>query len=212
MARKVVDEFIIPKCTGKAFTVKKGQVLRVIQLGGRQVADVYFLNAHNYKEQFAARHSVVLESLEAMVGKSDREGRMKKLTHLYSKDPWENVMLTVIDDKVGDHVFGSHCSRGIYELRYKDPEHRSCSDNFSECLREYGISLEDLDSTGVFNVFMREVIDENGYLHIEPSPARDGDYIDFLAEMDILVAFSACPAPSPVNDEIPRDMKVQILE
>ena len=27
MTRKVVDEFIVPKCTGKAFTVKKGQVI-----------------------------------------------------------------------------------------------------------------------------------------------------------------------------------------
>jgi uncharacterized protein YcgI (DUF1989 family) len=212
MARRVVDEFVIPNSTGKAFIVKKGQVLRIIELGGRQVADVYFLNAHNYKEQFAARHTVLLESLEAMAGIPDRESRMRKIKHLYSKAPWENVMLTVIDDTIGDHVFGSHCSRKCYEFMLNDPNHRSCSDNFSECLNEYGIALEDLDSAGVFNVFMKEVIDENGNLHIKESPAQDGDYIDLLAEMDVLVAFSACPAPPPTNDEVPKDMKVQILE
>jgi hypothetical protein len=206
VARRVISEFIVPKCTGKAFIVKKRQVLRVIELGGRQVADVAFLNAHNYKEQFAARHSVMLESIQG------KRSRLRRLEKLYSRPPWENVMLTVIDDKIGEHCFGGHCSERGYEFMLNDPKHRSCSDNFKECLKGYGISLEDLDSAGVFNVFMKETVDEDSTLSIEESPAKDGDYIDFLAEMDVLVAFSACPAPPPTNDEVPKDMKVQILE
>lgn len=211
MARKVVDEFIVPKCTGKAFIVKKSQVLRIIEIRGRQVADVMFLNAHNHKEQFAARHSVMLESLQ---GKKER---LKKLDKLYSRPPWENVMLTILEDKVGENCFGGHCSERCYEFLFKagfvdDPKHRSCSDNFSDCIKDYGMQLEDLDSAGVFNVFMWERVDEQGTLHVGESPTRDGDYIDFLAEMDVLVVFSACPSPPPTNDEVPKDMRVQIFE
>ena len=40
--RKVVNEFIIPKCTGKGFIVRKGEVLRIMDHVGPQVADVVF--------------------------------------------------------------------------------------------------------------------------------------------------------------------------
>ena len=48
MKKKVVNEFIVPKCTGKAFIVKKGQVMSVIQIDGGQVADIRFFNTQNY--------------------------------------------------------------------------------------------------------------------------------------------------------------------
>ena len=47
--REILDEFIMPKCTGKAFLVKEGQSFRVIQIEGKQVASLIFFNAHNYK-------------------------------------------------------------------------------------------------------------------------------------------------------------------
>ncbi len=210
MSRRVIREFIVPKGTGKGFVVKKGQVLRVIEIGGGQVADIIFLNAHNYKEQFAARHSVYLNSLAG-----DLYG-MRRMYKLYSNIPWENLMLRVIDDKVGEHCFGSHCSRKGYEIRAElgitAADHPSCSDMFEQALTDFGVSLEDLDSAGVFNVFMKETIDKDGTLHIVPSPAQDGDSIDFLAEMDVLVGFSNCPAGPPTNREELKDIRVRILE
>ncbi len=108
-------------------------MLRVMAQEGKQVADIAFLNAHNYKEQFAARYSVSLNTFEGL-------GNLERITKLYSKPPWENVMLTVIDDKVGVHLPGIHCSRKTWELELHQPGHRSCSDNFDECLREFGLS------------------------------------------------------------------------
>ncbi|GAI27711.1 unnamed protein product [marine sediment metagenome] len=205
MTRKIADEFVIPKCTGKAFIVKKGQVLRVIAHEGKQVADIIFLNAHNYKEQFAARHSVAVNVAEGL-------GNAGRITKLYSKPPWENVMLTVIDDKVSVHHLAGHCTRKLWEVECNQPYHRSCSDNFEECLEVFGIRLEDLDSCGVFNVFMRPPSYEHHKLQFMPPVAEKGDYIDFLAEMDVLVAASMCPHEDEVNDFEPKAMKFQILE
>ena len=204
-ARKLISEFVISKCTGKGFIVNKSQVLRIIDHVGPQVADVVFLNAHNYKEQFSARWSILLNSLEGV-------GGMKRITKCYSKRPWENVMLTVIDDPVGVHIFGCHCTSKFYEiLGY--PGHRSCSDNFEDALGEFGVKLEDLDSSGVFNVFMNEAFDEDGTMRIVPPMAKKGDYIDLRAEMDVLVGFSNCPDDiDPCNNYECKDMKVQIFE
>jgi len=88
-------------------------------------------------------------------------------------------MLTVIDDQVGVHVFGGHCTKTYYELLHHSG-HRSCSDNFQDAVGGFGLTLEDLDSSGVFNVFMNETIDENGTLHIVPPAAKKGDSIDLF--------------------------------
>jgi uncharacterized protein YcgI (DUF1989 family) len=205
-SRKVIEEFIIPKCSSKAFIVKKSQILRVIAHEGKQVADVRFLNAHNYSEQYAAYYSIALNSSAGI-------GGTKKMSRLYSKPPWQNVMLTVIDDKVGDHLFGAQCTPRLYEIM-GEPGHLSCADLFDECLKPYNLSMRDLDSAGVFNVFMpvRYLDDENGTMVFHPPSCKKGDYIDFLAEMDVLVAATSCPNDGIINDFEPKGMKYQILE
>jgi len=205
-SRGLVEEFVIPKCSAKAFLLKKGQVLRVIAHEGKQVADIRFLNAHDYREQFTAWNSIGLNSAEGI-------GGSKRIKKLYSKPPWQNVMLTVIDDKVGDHLMGAQCTPKSYELEGR-PGHLSCADLFDECLKPYHLSLRDLDSTGVFNVFMplRFRDDENGTQVFQRPSCQQGDYIDFLAEMDVLVAATSCPNDGIVNDYQCKGMKYQIFE
>lgn len=207
MMRKVVSEFVVPKATGKAFIVKKGQVMRVICHEGPQVPDIIFFNAHDYREQFDAYWSAFLNSLEGT-------GSMRRITKLYSQSPWENIMLTVIDDPTGSHTLGGHCSYRTLEVcpSFNGLYGRMCTDNFADCLAEFGMTLEDKISQGVFNAFMNWDIDEKGNYHVVPPIAKKGDYIDFLAEMDILVGFSNCPDQNEVNDFEVKDLKVQILE
>jgi len=205
-SRRVVDEFIIPKCSSKAFIVKKGQVLRVIAHEGKQVADIRFLNAHDYREQFGAYQSISLNSNESI-------GGWKKIRKLYSKPPWQRVMLTVIDDKVGDHLFGAQCTPKWNEI-IGQPGHLSCADLFDECLKPYHLSMRDLDSAGVFNVFMpvRFLDDENGKMVFQRPSCNKGDYIDFLAEMDVLIAATSCPNDGIINNYEPKAMRYQIFE
>lgn len=204
--RKVVEEFVIPKCSSKAFLLKKGQVLRVIAHEAKQVADIRFINAHDYREQVASYYSIGLNSIEGIGGN-------KKIKKLYSKPPWQNVMLTVIDDKVGKHLMGAQCTPKFYELIGK-PGHLSCSELFERCLEPYHLSFRDLDSAGVFNAFMSVdyLDDEYGTRVLKPPSCEKGDYIDFLAEMDVLVASVSCPDDNIINDYDPKGMKYQILE
>ena len=122
-------------------------------------------------------------------------------------------MLTVIDDPVGEHLPGSQCLSKTYELMGQSG-HLSCADLFDECLKPYYLSMRDLDSGGVFNTFMPVIYrdDENGTLVFQRPGCDKGDYIDFLAEMDILVAATSCPNDGIVNDYDCKAMKYQILE
>lgn len=209
MPATVINEFVIPKCTGKAFRVNKGEMLRVIEYEGKQVAGLIFLNAHNYKEQFMAEFSGGLNYFHP-----SGLGSHYRLARLYSKVPYENVMLTVTDNKVGDHFLGPHCTRTMMDI-WGAPGHRSCSDNFTDALSEFGLELGDIYSPSVFNAFANVRIDPGGEgrIRIEPPRTEKGDYIEFLAEMDVLVAASVCPDDkSAMNDHSCKAIQVQVLK
>jgi len=214
MAWKVVQDVIVPRCTGKTMRVNKGQVFRVIEYEGKQVLDLTFLNAHNYKEHFAGEFSAVLNSMQGM-------GGYYRLTKLYSKPPYENVMATVIDDKVGSgtrggeragHFMMCHCSKRLFGY-FGAPDARSCSDNFADAFSEIGLKQADTYDETIFNVWMHSWIGEDGSMNFARPLAETGDYIDFLAEMDIIAVFSVCPTEeSPCNDFRAKALRFQILE
>jgi uncharacterized protein YcgI (DUF1989 family) len=209
MGRRIIEEFVIPKCTGKAFRLDSGQLLRVIQHEGKQVAGLIFLNAHNYKEQFMAEFSGGLNYFHP-----DRPGSHYRLGRLYSKVPYENEMLAVTENPIGDHFLGPHCTPTTMEL-LGVPGHRSCSDNFSEALREFGLELEDIYSPSVLHAFANVRIETggDGRILIEPPRSTVGDFIELQAEMDVLAVISTCPDDqTPMNDHECKAVKVQILE
>ena len=212
MSNQLLEEFTVPKCSGKAFIVEAGHYLRVIESEGKQVAGVMFFNAHNYKEQFMAEFSGGLNYFRPP--EPGKMGSHYRLGELYSKVPYENLMLTVTDNKIGDHFLGTHCSKLMMEV-LGAPGHRSCTDNFSDALKEFGMELEDVYSPSIINVFANVTIDQkaDGEVHIRPPRSVKDDYIEFLAEMDVLVAVSACPDDqSPMNDHECKSIGIQIYK
>ena len=215
MTLKVIEDVVVPRCTGKTMRVTKGQVFRVIEHEGKQVCDLTFLNAQNYKEHFAAEFSAVLNSLQGI-------GGYYRLTKLYSKPPYENVMATVIDDKVGNgsrggeragHFMLCHCSKRLVEHLGAPPGARTCSDNFADAFREIGLEQTDTYDESIFNVWMQSWLGEDGSVNFAPPLAEIGDHIDFRADMDLMAVFSVCPdESSPCNDFKAKSLRFQILE
>jgi uncharacterized protein YcgI (DUF1989 family) len=211
VSAKVTNELVIPRCTGKAFRVGKDQVFRVVEHEGKQVASLMFFNANNYKEQFMAEFSGGLNYFQPP--DLGRVGSHYRLGELYSKVPYENLMLTVTDNKIGDHFLGTHCTKTTMDI-LGAPGHRSCSDNFADALSEYGLQLEDVYSPSVLNAFANVRIDTkgDGAISIAPPRTEKDDYIEFMAEMDVLVAVSACPDDrTAMNDGSCKAISIQFL-
>jgi uncharacterized protein len=216
-ARVVVDEFTVPATYGRGCLVKKGQILRIIEAEGKQVADVSFLNADNHREGFHAGQTLALNMLEGI-------GDLQRVAKLYSRPPYENVMLTVVDDPVGVHFawMGGRCSPRIYDVRNRmgigrkvdAASHRTCQQNLEEAVAPFGVEPDMVPD--VFNIFMRNddrATFEEGRMMFLPPAADKGDYIELRAEMNVLAAISACPNDQDaVNDGTPKPLGVQILE
>ncbi len=197
----LLEDFIIPATYAKAFEVKKGQVLNIVQVEGPQMVDAVFHNANDLKEVFHA-------GMTAAINMMNNTGTMRKVTKLYSKPPRDNVMLEVVEDPVGVHLAwnGGRCSRGFYEGLGLE-NHRSCQDNLAEVLAPYGLSEDDVPD--VFNAFMNVSGIEEGRFETVMPAAKKGDYIALRAEMDILAAVSACPYDLLYT---PRPLQIQIVQ
>ncbi len=203
--RKLVTEVMVPRCHGRAVEVRAGQLLRLIAVDGPQVADTSFLALDNPREGYHAGQTVALNMLAGT-------GSMRRITTLWSRPPYERLMLTVVDDPVGVHFAwnGGRCSRGVYSVRDGiESEHRTCQDNLEEAVRPWGVAPDLIPD--VFNVFMRtDVVDER-HIVFRESLAAPGDYIELRAEIDVLAAVSACPSEtSASNGGNPKRIGIEV--
>lgn len=202
IAGTLINDFIIPATYSKAFVVKQGQIMSIIQIEGPQMVDAVFLNANDLREAF---HAGMTVAINMMMG----EGTLQRITRLYSKPPRDNVMMTVVADPVGVHLAwnGGRCSRKFYEDFAGVKGHRSCQDNLAEALAPYGLSEDDVPD--VFNAFMNVAGIEEGRFETILPVSKKGDYISLRAEMDILAAVSACPFDLLYT---PKPLQIQIIE
>jgi uncharacterized protein YcgI (DUF1989 family) len=205
MARRVVEEFIIPKQEARAFIVPKGQILRISLVEGRQVGDCVFYNADDHKEIFHCGQSWALNGVGGT-------GTSKAFKYFYSKPPRENVMLTTLEDTVKNHWgnMGGRCSRRWYETKVGQPDHPNCQDNLSRALEPFGLTGDDIFD--IFNVFMNVELGTDGSFTLTAPTTKAGDHIDLRAEMNVLAAISACPSDnSPTNDFRAKPLGVKIF-
>jgi uncharacterized protein YcgI (DUF1989 family) len=117
----------------------------------------------------------------------------------------------ILNDKVGVHWIHGRCSPLTYRVLFNVDKHLSCQEILAESLAPYGISPYQVP--GTFNIFMHAQVDDECRPTIKVPVSNKDDYIDFLAEMDLLVAISACPSEvAPTNDYIPKSLGVKIFE
>jgi len=204
---RLIERLVVPPSSGRAVRVLRGRTLRVGQEAGGQVASLLVLNAHDHKEQGMARFSGNLSQIQGI-------GNHYRLGTVFSKVPYERPMLTVTRDTVGHHFLGPHCTARMMEL-LGAPGHRSCTDNYADALAEHGLTLEDVYTPASINLFANPRVDPTGDGSIEflPPTAGKDDYVEFVAEMDVLVVVSACPDDvSSLNGGSCTAIVVQIAE
>ncbi len=172
----------LPAQTGTAFIVEKDQTLRIIDLEGEQVADLVCFARRNVNEQLSAGRSIDYNE-KILFSTGDI---------LYSS--LSRPMLTIVDDHVGCHpMLYAPCSQEMFRLSYGDTApHPNCQDNLAKNLEPFGLRSSQIPTP--LNLFMNVSISEQGRLGIHSPRSVAGDHVDLLAEIDLVVAISACSA------------------
>ena len=67
----------------------------------------------------------------------------------------------------------------------------NCHSNLTRAILPWHLNESDVHD--VLNIFQVTGLDENGKYFMKASPAQQGDFFEFLAEIDLLCAVSTCP-------------------
>jgi len=169
----------------KGRLVKKGQVIRIIDLEGLQVPDTIIWDADNLYNVSSAFHTMLIL----------RQGTKLRIGDgIYSKDC--DKLAIVSDDTTGgmhNLFLGGFCNEALNHARYGVPGTPNCRDNFVAAMADYDFSARDIDWTSCINLFMNATVEPDGSVEIHEPHTKPGDYVDLMAQMDIIVAISNCP-------------------
>jgi hypothetical protein len=178
----------IPARRGMAARVAAGQRIRVINTHGSQVVDTWAFSGRDTTEWMSMEASRAwFLRLAAAVGDTFVTNQRRPI-------------LTLVEDTSG----GAHdtliapCDAPRYRLLGVEGHHDNCRDNLHAALAALGITVPATPSP--LNLFMNIPWTADGRLAWGEPVSTPGSYVLFRAEMDLVVAFSACPQDIlPIN-------------
>ncbi len=196
----VLDE-IVPAGAPWAGVVRKGQVLRIVDLEGKQGVDFLCYNAARPEERYHAANTI------------KRAGTITlgKGLVLYSDEG--RALFTITEDTCGGHdTIAGCCSNDSNRLMYGEAR-PGCRENFLHALEAHGLGRRDIVAN--VNFFCNFPVGEGGQLSetlFEEGASQAGDYVDLEAAMDALAAVSNCPQiANPCSGLNPTPIRVVVF-
>jgi uncharacterized protein YcgI (DUF1989 family) len=182
------SQFVLKATEGLGVAVNAGQRLRIVNLEGNQVVDTWVINAADPDERMSMQHTrASLSRLVPKVGDGLYSSRRRPL-------------MTLVEDTspgVHDTLIAACDPERYVELGGSD-DHASCANNFRHALAEHGLRSDHVPSP--LNLFMNIPVIDGNAIEFRPPVSTPGSYIALRAEMDCVVAFSACPQDMiPIN-------------
>ena len=178
----------IPARRGVAARVRRGQAVRVVNTHGDQVVDTWAFNAEDMAEHLSMEHTRpgILKVIPA-VGDALLTNKRRPI-------------LTLVEDSSGGvhDMLMAACDRWRYEGLGCTEYHDNCTDNLHAALQALGCDVPDTPSP--LNLFMNIPVHPGGALSFDAPRSVRGGAVVLRAEMDLVIAFSACPQDIlPIN-------------
>jgi uncharacterized protein len=183
---------VVPAGEGRAVRVAHDEVVRVVDVDGGQVADLFaFVDGTDVKgsgaEWMSAEHTrPSIRRLFPRPGEVMLTNRRRPILRVEE------------DDSPGWHdTLYAACDPARYALLGVAGSHRSCATNLVEALHSLGGGPFGADPPPLvpqpFNLFMHVDVGPDGSLDPVPATSRPGDSVAFRALLDIVVVVSSCP-------------------
>lgn len=189
--RELVDKFVLPIRSGKAWKIPKGHLCRIVTIEGPQVADLNLWSLSDPRERFWASRTKQLHA-----------AHLTTYNRLWSILPFLRPMATITFDSLADYgqdaeggrvhdLLGTRCDPYVNTMLTGEDFDYHCHSNLVRAVIPYG--LTEFDVHDVLNVFQCTGLNDNDQYFMKACPAKKGDYFEFFAEIDLLAALSTCP-------------------
>lgn len=189
---------------GWCHPLKRGQLLRIVDLEGNQAVDTLFYNLHDPAERYDACRTLA----------EQRAVYLTTGTRLMSSEG--RPLLTITSDTCGRHdTLGGACACESNQVRYALDKRfmHACRETFLLQLANHDRGLTKRDLTHNVNFFMNVPVTPDGGLTFADGVSGPGHWVELRAEMDVLVLISNCPQlNNPCNGWNPTPVQVQIRD
>ncbi len=197
---RIVHDEVVPARAPWDHLVRKGEVLRIVDLEGNQAVDFLMYAAADDAERYSAQDTIAAQGNIFL-----RTGSV-----LLSNEG--NPMATVLGTSVAYHdTIGGACSCESNTLRYghHTKSQHACVENFLQANGRHGRGKRDMVSN--INWFMNVPVEADGALGIVDGISAPGLYVDIRAEMDLVAVVSNCPQiNNPCNGFDPTPVRMII--
>ncbi|MBY5344598.1 urea carboxylase-associated family protein [Rhizobium leguminosarum bv. viciae] len=197
-----VQDHFIPAEAPWSGIVRKGQTIRIEDSYGQQAIDTLFYRADDFAERYSNQ-----DTMRAQGGAYIGTG-----TKIISNEG--NVMLVMTADSCGRHDTSAgacSCESNTVRFGHGTKYLHACRDNFVIEVTKHGMSKRDIVPN--INFFMNVPIKPNGEMTIVDGISAPGDYVELVAEMDVLCVISNCPQiNNPCNGFDPTPIRVLIWD
>ncbi len=192
----------IPARRGRAARLNKGQSIKIINTHGQQVVDTWAFSAEELTEFMSMEHlRPTLTRIFPHAGDFLVTNRRRPILY-FAEDTSPGIHDTLM----------AACDDYRYGLLNCTEYHDNCTDNLFAAMRNIGLNPPECPSP--LNMWMNIPVGDGGKTEWGVPVSKPGDYVVLRAEMDCVVAMSACPQDIlPINGEVgePTEAHYQIL-
>ncbi|MFS8146500.1 urea amidolyase associated protein UAAP2 [Rhizobium sp. BR 249] len=200
--QNAAQDHFIPAEAPWSGIVRKGQTIRIEDSLGQQAIDTLFYRADDFSERYSNQDTMRMQGA-AYIGIG---------TKIMSNEG--NVMLTMTADSCGRHDTSAgacSCESNTVRFGHGTKYLHACRDNFVLEVSKHGMGKRDIVPN--INFFMNVPIRPNGEMTIVDGISAPGDYVELVAEMDVLCVISNCPQiNNPCNGFDPTPIRVLIWD
>ncbi len=191
----------IPGYSGRGVSVKAGTRVRITDIEGAQIADLFALVQSDPAEHLcAARTRLTCGRLFPVVGQQ------------FVTDKYRPILTFISDQSPGVHdSLYATCDPGLHEALGGGASHANCHDNYLTATKTVG--LETAWVPAPINLFQSTPVHPDGSLGAEKAPTKPGDNVVLQAEMDLYLIVTACSVDEiDINGGISTPIRLEILE
>jgi uncharacterized protein len=202
MIASIAPTVHIPAREGRAVRVERGRRFRVIDVEGGQVADTWAFVADDPGEQHSAQHTrAYIDRLFPRPGQKFVTNRRRPILTLEE------------DNTAGIHdMLIAACDPARYEGLGVEGWHASCEENLHRALDALGVEPIPRFAPQPINLFMNTPARPDGTIEWLPAETKAGEHVILRAELDIVVAVSACPQDIvAINERRPSPIEIELL-
>ena len=190
----------IPAQRGAVVGLAAGHRLRIIDVEGSQVGDLFAVSASDRNEWLSASAT------------RGRAGRMfPAVGQSFVSNAWRPLLTFERDDSPGVHeMLAAPCSPEMYRALGCGTHHPSCSENFRTAAAQ--ADWQPIHVPDPVNFFQLTATAPDGAFTYLPAPTKAGDSVTLRAETDLYVVVTACSMDiEPINGDHCTPLRLEVF-